>query len=114
MTNREYRPWGWFEVLYEEDRLKIKKIMVEPGMRLSYQSHDQRSENWTVVQGEATVILDDRAHQLCPNQMIFIPRRSKHRIENQGDKNLIFIEIQTGAYLGEDDIIRYQDDFNRS
>lgn len=113
MIQKEKRPWGRFEVLYTEDRVKIKKILVKPGMRLSYQSHEHRSENWTVIQGRATVILEDRAHHLNPNEMIYIPEKSKHRIENRGETDLIFIEIQTGSYLGEDDITRYQDDFNR-
>ena len=113
MNYREERPWGWFEILYEEDHIKIKKILVKPGKRLSLQSHDQRSENWTIVQGQATVIMDDQIHHLVPNQMIFIPKKSKHRIENHNTTELVFIEIQTGSYLGEDDIVRYQDDFNR-
>lgn len=110
---REKRPWGWFEILHEESGLKIKRIMVLPGKRLSYQSHEKRSENWTVIQGQALVVLDGTEHPLSSLQMIYIPANAKHRIQNPGREKLIFIEIQTGDYLGEDDIVRYQDDFNR-
>ena len=111
--HREERPWGWFEILYEEQHLKIKKILVKPRKRLSYQSHEGRTENWTIIQGQAVVILEDRRNPLTCNQMIFIPARAKHRIENSGTEDLIFIEIQTGSYLGEDDIIRFEDDYKR-
>ncbi|MCK4944322.1 MAG: phosphomannose isomerase type II C-terminal cupin domain [Candidatus Aminicenantes bacterium] len=113
ITYKEKRPWGWFEILHEESGLKIKRIMVEPGKRLSLQSHEKRSENWTIIKGRAIVTLDDREHNLSINQMIFIPRRARHRIENSGSSEMIFVEIQTGTYLGEDDLVRYQDDFNR-
>ena len=113
ITYKEERPWGWFEILHEESDLKIKRIMVEPGKRLSLQSHEKRSENWTIIKGRAIVTLDDQEHSLSINQMIFIPCRARHRIENSGSSEMIFVEIQTGTYLGEDDIVRYQDDFNR-
>ena len=113
MSEREQRPWGWFEVLHEEDRLKIKRILVRPKQRLSLQSHTRRAENWTVIQGQAVVCLDDGTHRLEAPQMIHIPRGSRHRIENPADRDLIFIEIQTGTYLGEDDITRYEDDYER-
>lgn len=114
MTNyKEERPWGWFEILYEESDLKVKRIMVKPGKRLSLQSHEKRAENWTIIRGSAVVTLDDREHHLSSTQMIYIPCQARHRIENPGKSELIFIEVQTGNYLGEDDIIRYQDDFNR-
>ena len=113
ITYKEKRPWGWFEILHEESDLKIKRIMVEPGKRLSLQSHEKRSENWTIIKGRAIVTLDDREHSLSINQMIFIPRQARHRIENSGSSEMIFVEIQTGTYLGEDDLVRYQDDFNR-
>ncbi len=113
MSPREERPWGWFEVLYEEPGLKVKRIMVRPGRRLSLQSHEQRAENWVIVQGKARFTLDDREFALEPQQSVFIPKRSRHRIENPGTEELVFVEVQTGSYLGEDDIVRYQDDFNR-
>lgn len=111
---KEERPWGWFEVLHEEPDLKVKRIMVKPGKRLSLQSHEKRAENWTIISGRAIVTLDDQEHHLSCNQMIFIPCQARHRIENSGKSEMIFIEVQTGTYLGEDDIIRYQDDFNRA
>jgi mannose-1-phosphate guanylyltransferase/mannose-1-phosphate guanylyltransferase/mannose-6-phosphate isomerase len=110
---KEERPWGWFEILYEEAGLKVKRIMVRPGKRLSLQSHEQRAENWVIVQGEARFTLDDRVFTLEPHQAVFIPRQGRHRMENPGREELVFIEVQTGTYLGEDDIVRYQDDFDR-
>lgn len=113
MSTREIRPWGWFEILHEEKNLKIKRILVKPGLRLSLQSHKNRQENWTVIRGTAVVTRGDEHIRLTSNQMTFIPPNVKHRIENISDSDLIFIEIQTGSYLGEDDIIRYEDDFDR-
>jgi mannose-6-phosphate isomerase-like protein (cupin superfamily) len=113
VTYKEERPWGWFEILYEESGLKVKRIMVKPGKRLSLQSHAQRAENWVVVQGRARFTLDEKSFDLEPHQAVFIPRACKHRMENPGQDDLVFIEVQTGAYLGEDDITRFQDDFDR-
>ena len=110
---REERPWGWFEILYEEPGLKVKRIMVRPGKRLSLQSHEQRAENWVIMQGQARFTLDDQVSDLGPHQSVFIPRGSRHRMENPEGDELVFVEVQTGTYLGEDDIVRYQDDFNR-
>jgi mannose-6-phosphate isomerase-like protein (cupin superfamily) len=110
---KEERPWGWFEILYEEANLKVKRIMVKPGKRLSLQSHEQRAENWVVVQGKALFTLGNKTFELEPHQSVFIPENGKHRMENPGEEELLFIEVQTGSYLGEDDIIRYQDDFDR-
>jgi mannose-6-phosphate isomerase-like protein (cupin superfamily) len=114
MNCKEERPWGWFEILFEEANLKIKRIMVKPGKRLSLQSHERRAENWVIIQGQALFTLDEKTFNLGPRQTGFIPEKTKHRMENPGQENLIFVEVQTGTYLGEDDIIRYQDDFNRS
>jgi len=110
---REERPWGSFENLYEDGRMKIKRILVKPRKRLSLQSHNQRSENWVVIAGTARVTLGNTDILLKPSQSIFIPCQEKHRLANPGDCNLEVIEIQTGDYFGEDDIIRYRDDFNR-
>ncbi|MDD8012233.1 MAG: phosphomannose isomerase type II C-terminal cupin domain [Acidobacteriota bacterium] len=110
---KEERPWGGFEILHEEAGLKVKRIMVKPGKRLSLQSHEQRAENWVVVRGKARFTLNDETIALEPRQSVFIPAKGRHRIENPGEEELVFIEVQTGTYLGEDDIIRYQDDFNR-
>lgn len=113
MIAKEERPWGRFEILFEEERLKIKRITVRPGKRLSLQSHQRRAENWVIVRGQALFTLDESTMPLGPRQAVFIPERAKHRIENPGREDLVFIEVQTGDYLGEDDITRFQDDFDR-
>lgn len=110
---REERPWGWFEILFEEAGLKVKRIMVKPGKRLSLQSHENRAENWVVIRGRALFTLEEKTYELEPHQAVFIPEKSKHRMENPGGEEMVFIEVQTGSYLGEDDITRYQDDFDR-
>ncbi len=110
---KEERPWGWFEILFEEAGLKVKRIMVKPGKRLSLQSHEQRAENWVVIRGRALVTLGEKTCTLEPHQAIFIPEKGKHRMANPGREEMVFIEVQTGSYLGEDDITRYQDDFDR-
>jgi len=109
----EERPWGSFEILHEEARLKVKRIIVKPGMKLSLQSHQYRSENWVIIQGRCQCTLGEEMIPLGANEAIFIPAGAKHRIGNPGSEDLVFIEVQTGTYLGEDDIIRYQADFNR-
>ncbi|MCJ7523705.1 MAG: phosphomannose isomerase type II C-terminal cupin domain [Candidatus Aminicenantes bacterium] len=114
MNEKEERPWGWFEIHLEEANLKIKRIMVKPGKRLSLQSHEHRAENWVVVQGQALVTLGEETIKLEKRQSVFIPEKTKHRMENPGKEELVFIEVQTGTYLGEDDITRFQDDFGRS
>jgi len=113
MNYKEERPWGSFEILHEEDQMKVKRIIVKPGKRLSLQSHKHRSENWVILQGEAIVTLNDDEISRSPNQAIYIPAQVKHRIANPGKEDVVFVEVQTGTYLGEDDIVRYQDDFNR-
>ena len=108
------RPWGTFTVLDEGENYKVKRIEVFPGKRLSYQKHAQRAEHWFVVQGTAKVTLDDREITVAAGQAIDIPIGSAHRVENPGQDLLIFIEVQRGNYLGEDDIVRLQDDFGRT
>jgi mannose-6-phosphate isomerase-like protein (cupin superfamily) len=108
------RPWGHYAVLDEGDGYKVKRIVVNAGKRLSYQLHAHRHEHWFVVQGEACVTLDGRVVALKPGQAIDIPAGTPHRIENPGDGPLVFIEVQRGAYLGEDDITRLQDDYGRA
>ena len=108
------RPWGTFTVLDEGDNFKVKRIEVLPGKRLSYQKHSQRAEHWVVVQGTAKVTLDDRDHIVEAGQAIDIAIGSAHRVENPGEELLVFIEVQRGNYLGEDDIVRLQDDFGRA
>jgi mannose-6-phosphate isomerase len=107
------RPWGRYLVLEEEAGYKVKRIEVKPGLRLSLQSHRRRQEQWTVVQGEALVTLGKELHPLGRGESIRIPREMPHRVANPGSDLLVFIEVQTGDYLGEDDIVRYEDDFHR-
>jgi mannose-6-phosphate isomerase-like protein (cupin superfamily) len=110
----ERRPWGSFAVLDEADGFKVKRIEVLPGKRLSYQKHAQRAEHWVVVNGTAKVTLDDREIMLAAGEAIDIAIGTAHRVENPGDEPLVFIEVQRGGYLGEDDIVRLQDDFGRA
>ncbi len=109
----ENRPWGCYEILKEEKNCKVKKITVKPGERLSYQYHHKRSEVWTVVSGIATITLDDEISLHTYGETILIPQGTKHRVENRGTNDLVFIEVQHGTYFGEDDIVRIEDDYNR-
>lgn len=110
---RTLRPWGSYEIIGEGKDYKVKKIIVEPKKRLSLQSHNHRSENWVVIQGKAKVTLNNNEYILKKGEAFFIPKKAKHRLENTGDILLKVIEVQNGDYLGEDDITRYEDDFNR-
>ena len=107
------RPWGKYYVLEDEENYKLKRIEVNAGHRLSYQYHHHRQEFWTVVQGEAVVVLDGVEHVVKYGESIFIPLGAKHRIENRSSELLVFIEVQTGTYFGEDDIVRIEDDYSR-
>ena len=109
----ENRPWGRFEILHDEPYFKSKIIMVEPGQRLSYQSHAKRAEHWVVVKGEGVVILDEKEFKLKQGEHIYIPQGAKHRIINRTSTLVEFIEVQVGSYFGEDDIVRYQDEYGR-
>lgn len=109
----EDRPWGRYEVLREENTFKSKVIHVLPGQQLSYQSHDHREEHWIITQGKGEIILNDETIQIQRGSYIKIPLKAKHRIKNTGNEVIEFIEVQLGSYLGEDDIIRYQDDYQR-
>jgi mannose-6-phosphate isomerase len=108
------RPWGSYEVLEEGRNFKVKRIEVLPGKRLSYQKHSQRAEHWFVIEGTAKVTLDNRDVLIAAGEAIDIPVGSAHRVENPGQEDLIFIEVQRGNYLGEDDIVRLEDDFGRT
>lgn len=108
-----YRPWGSYTVLEEGPGFKIKRIEVKPGGKLSLQMHHHRSEHWVVVQGTALVINGDKELELKDNESTFIPATHKHRLENAGNELLVLIEVQTGSYLGEDDIVRFQDVYGR-
>tara|TARA_B100001113_G_scaffold309570_1_gene272298 strand:- start:154 stop:528 length:375 start_codon:yes stop_codon:yes gene_type:complete len=111
--SRENRPWGHYEILLETAYCKVKQITVNPNQRLSYQRHEKREEYWTIVKGNAIVILNDKKINLSEGQQIHIPQKTNHRIQNTATKPLIFIEIQRGSYFGEDDIIRLEDDYKR-
>lgn len=108
-----WRPWGTYTVLEEGKDYKIKRIMVNPGARLSLQLHHHRSEHWVVVSGIARVTCGKRVYDLQANQSTYIPLKTKHRLENPGRKPLQIIEVQSGGYVGEDDIVRFQDDYGR-
>ena len=109
----ETRPWGSFYVLDEGLGFKVKRIAVNPGGRLSLQSHKHRGEHWTVVSGIATVTVSEKVQDFTRSQSIDIPQGDKHRLENNHDGMVEIIEVQFGDYLGEDDIIRYDDVYNR-
>jgi mannose-1-phosphate guanylyltransferase/mannose-6-phosphate isomerase len=109
----EHRPWGWFETLVLGDRFRVKRIHVHPGAALSLQSHVHRAEHWVVVQGTARVTIGDQVRLVTENQSVYVPLGERHRLENPGRLPMVLIEVQTGSYLGEDDIIRYEDVYAR-
>ena len=113
MLEKSDRPWGRYEVLQEGATYKVKSIHVLPGKRLSYQRHQKRSEHWYITDGNGEVTLDGKVQQVSRGSIIQVPQRSLHRISNTGSSELIFIEVQTGTYFGEDDIERVEDDFGR-
>jgi len=110
---KDHRPWGHFETLALADRFQVKRIVVNPGAQLSLQSHMHRSEHWIVVAGTARVTVDDNVCLIAENQSIYVPLGAKHRMENPGKVPMVLIEVQTGTYLGEDDIIRFEDLYAR-
>jgi len=114
IIEREERPWGLFEVLYAEEGMKVKRITVHPGQRLSLQSHNHRGEDWLILEGIARVELDNKVLHLHPHQAVHIPPQARHRVACESRENLVFVEVQRGSYLGEDDIVRYEDDYKRS
>jgi len=109
----ETRPWGRWTVLGEGDGYKVKRLEVNPGHRLSLQFHHRRSEHWIVVSGTAKVVIGERIEYVKAQESTFVPAGTSHRIENPGPLPLIIIEIQSGPYLGEDDIVRLHDDYGR-
>ena len=109
----DHRPWGWFETLILAERFQVKRIHVHPGAALSLQSHVNRSEHWIVVAGTARITVDEEVRLLTENESIYIPVGAVHRMENPGKVPMVLIEVQTGSYLGEDDIIRYEDRYAR-
>lgn len=117
MNDREYaeRPWGYYTVLDDDaPDHKVKRLVVHPGKRLSYQRHAKRSEHWFIVAGTAVVTLDGVEHTLRAGESIDIPQEGAHRIANAGDVDLVFVEVQHGSYFGEDDIERLEDDYGRA
>ena len=112
--NREYRPWGFYEGLIRGDRFQVKRIVVTPGHKLSLQKHFHRAEHWVVVQGSAVVTRDGEETLVRENESIYLPLGSVHRMENPGRIPLTLIEVQSGSYLGEDDIVRFEDRYGRS
>ena len=113
MFASDHRPWGYFESIASGNRFQVKRIVVHPGAALCLQSHFHRSEHWIVVHGTARVTVDETVQLLTENQSIYIPLGSVHRLENPGKVPMVLIEVQTGSYLGEDDIIRYEDVYSR-
>lgn len=110
---QSHRPWGYYQSLKIGDRFQVKQIVVNPGASLSLQSHVHRAEHWVVVEGSATVTIDDEVKLISENESVYIPLGAVHRLENPGKLPLHLIEVQTGAYLGEDDITRYEDIYER-
>jgi mannose-1-phosphate guanylyltransferase/mannose-6-phosphate isomerase len=111
---KDHRPWGWFESLALGERFQVKRICVMPGAALSLQSHNHRSEHWIVVEGTAKVTIDDEVKLVTEGQSVYVPLGAIHRMENPGKLPMVLIEVQIGTYLGEDDIIRYADNYSRS
>ena len=111
---KDHRPWGWFESLALGERFQVKRICVKPGAALSLQSHNHRSEHWIVVEGTAKVTIDEEVKLITEGQSVYVPLGAIHRMENPGKLPMLLIEVQIGSYLGEDDIIRYEDVYSRS
>jgi len=112
-ADESVRPWGHYEILQESEIHKVKCIYVKPGSRLSYQRHQKRSEHWFIISGVATVVLDGESFIKRAGETVDVEVGQLHRIGNEGTQELVFIEIQTGSYFGEDDIERVEDDFSR-
>lgn len=108
------RPWGRWDTLHQEPGVKVKRILVRPGQRLSYQTHARRAERWTVVHGSALVTLDGKDQTVPTGGVITVPVGTAHRLSNPGRQDLVIIEVQLGDYLGEDDIARLSDDYGRA
>lgn len=108
------RPWGHYQTIAQSEGFQVKEIWVNPGQKLSLQSHEHRSEHWIVVRGQATVTVDETTKDYAVNQAIYIPKQSKHRLANHTESTVIIIEVQVGDYLGEDDITRFDDIYDRT
>jgi len=112
--SRVYRPWGYYESIDAGERFQVKRIMVKPGEALSLQMHHHRAEHWVVVSGTARVTRGEEVKLLSENESTYIPVETKHRLENVGEVPLFLIEVQSGSYLGEDDIVRFEDRYHRN
>lgn len=112
--SEDHRPWGYYQVLSDENDHKVKRIVVHPGKRLSLQRHQRRAEHWYLIEGEGVVTLDGREVKLKAGEAVDISKGAVHRMENRSVADVAFIEVQTGDYFGEDDIERLEDDFGRS
>lgn len=110
----ETRPWGSFTILDEGSGYKVKRLVVNPGMRFSLQYHNKRAEHWTVVAGRGRAVCGDEVINVAPDDHLYIGRGKVHRLENSSDVPLVIIEVQSGDYLEEDDIVRLEDDFQRN
>ena len=111
---RVHRPWGWYEGIDKGERFQVKRIMVKPGEKLSLQMHHHRAEHWVVVSGTAKVTVENQETLFTENQSTYIPLGKSHRLENPGKIPLHLIEVQSGTYLGEDDIVRFEDSYGRT
>lgn len=107
------KPWGSYQTIYEDDNTKVKIIRITPNQRPSYQYHFKRTETWVIVQGEGTLTLDGETSAVKKGSVVFVEREAKHRIQNTGNEDLVFVEVQLGEYFGEDDIVRVSDDYAR-
>jgi mannose-1-phosphate guanylyltransferase/mannose-6-phosphate isomerase len=112
--SRVYRPWGYYESVDAGPRFQVKRLMVKPGHALSLQRHRQRAEHWVVVSGKARVTRGDAVFDVAENESTYIPPKTKHRLENATTEPLLLVEVQSGSYLGEDDIERFEDRYDRS
>jgi mannose-1-phosphate guanylyltransferase/mannose-6-phosphate isomerase len=113
LHRKVHRPWGWYDSIDEGERFKVKRIQVNPGASLSLQKHHHRAEHWVVVKGTAEVTNGDNTILLAENQSTYIPQGEIHRLANPGATPLEIIEVQSGSYLGEDDIVRFEDNYGR-
>jgi len=110
----EYRPWGYYKILEEDKNYKVKKLVVNPGKRISLQTHKYRNEFWAIVDGNPMIVCGDVCKKYYPGESVFIPKETRHRLENRTDSQITVIEVQNGSYLGENDIQRIEDDYNRT
>lgn len=113
-SGAEIRPWGQFNILLEQQNFKVKELVVNPGCKLSLQMHRHRCEHWVVVHGQAEVTVGNECRRIEAEQSVFIPCKARHRLANPGSVPLHVIEVQSGLYLGEDDIVRFEDDWGRA